>query len=486
MKYPIFILTAILCLPAHAQVGGAALELTDCRIRAGAGFPGIKARCGTLERRENPDDPASPVLSLRVAVVAALSLEPEPDPFVPIAGGPGQSTIRFYAGWASAFEKVRRERDILLLDQRGTGQSAPMTCDIDDDVLGGQFTAEQTISDTQDCLEALPHDPRFFTTSVAVRDLEALREALNYSQLNLYGASYGTRVAQHYLRRYPESTRTLILDGVVPPQLALGPAIATEAQKALDAIFERCAESAACNKRFPDIRREFSALVARLTDAAADVVLANPVTGASETTSFGATELAGVIRLLSYHPSSIALLPLLVHEAAQDNLAPLAAQFLMIQESMSEAINLGMHNAVVCTEDYPFFDGEDVSRDALEKTYIGAVQLDALRAMCSIWPQGPLDEHFKTPVQSAKPVLLLSGEADPVTPPAFADMAAVEFSNMRHITGRRQGHGQAPRGCMPDIIGRFVSKASIDELDEGCFERVFAMPFFLDFAGPSP
>lgn len=486
MKYTVLFLAALFCLPVQAQGDGASLQLSDCRIRAGDGYPGIKARCGTFERPENPDDPGSQKLSLRVAIVAALSLEPEPDPFVPIAGGPGQSTIEFYAGWASAFEKIRRERDILLIDQRGTGESAPMICDIDEDVLDGQFSAEQTIADTKECLDVLPHDPRFFTTSVAVRDLEALREALNYPQLNLYGVSYGSRVAQHYLRRYPDSTRSVILDGVVPPQLPLGPRIATEAQRALDAIFDRCKESAACDNRFPNVESEFAELKERLTIEAVEVSLANPITGANESVTMGAAELAGVIRLLSYHPNSIALLPLLVHEAARENYAPLAGQFLMIQESMSEAINIGMHNAVVCTEDYPFFGESSVAREDLEQTYIGVVQLDALAAMCSVWPQGPLDDGFNTPVASAKPVLLLSGEADPVTPSMFADMAAVDLENMRHLTGRRQGHGQAPRGCMPDIIGRFVASASVDDLDESCFERVFAMPFFLDFSGPSP
>lgn len=197
-------------------------------------------------------------------------------------------------------------------------------------------------------------------------------------------------------------------------------------------------------------------------------------------------EFAGAIRLLSYHPNSVALLPLLINEAAAENFEPLASQFLMISESMSDALSLGMHNAVVCTEDFPFFDGEDISRGELEATYIGALQLDALRDMCSIWPQGLLDEGFKTAVTTDIPVLVLSGEADPVTPPHFADLAAVEFSNTRHITGSKQGHGQAPRGCMPDVIGRFVEHASINELGEDCFERVFAMPFFLNFAGPSP
>jgi pimeloyl-ACP methyl ester carboxylesterase len=481
-------LACLISLPATAeqQNPAAAPELRDCRISAGRGFPGIKARCGDFMRHENPDDPASKLLSLKFAVVPALSLEPQPDAFVPIAGGPGDSSIRFYSAYAGAFEKVRRQHDILLLDQRGTGESARMQCEMDEDTLDGRYSSEQTLADTQKCLDQLPHDPRFFTTSAAVRDLEALREVLGYSSLNLYGVSYGSRVAQHFLRQHPDSTRTVILDGVVPPQRALGPAIATEAQKVLDAIFDRCAENAACNEKFPDVRQQFVDLESRLADAPVELTVANPLTGVREEVSFGDMELAGAIRLLSYHPNTVALLPLLIDQAAAENFEPLASQFLMISESMSDALSLGMHNAVVCTEDFPFFAGEDISRDELEATYIGAVQLDALRDMCSIWPQGLLDEGFKTAVTTDIPVLVLSGEADPVTPPHFADLAAVEFANTRHITGRKQGHGQAPRGCMPDVIGRFVEHASIEDLGEDCFERVFAMPFFLTFAGPSP
>lgn len=462
------------------------IELSDCRISAGRGFPGIKARCGTFWRNENPVDADSPMLELNVAVVPALSLEPEPDPFVPIAGGPGQGSIEFYAGYAAAFEKVRRNRDILLLDQRGTGNSARMDCDTGDEIIEGQFSIEQTISDTRDCLADLPHDPRFFTTSIAVQDLEALRVALGYPKLNLYGASYGTRVAQHFLRRYPDSTRSVIIDGVVPPQLALGPAIAVEAQKALEAIFDRCAESQACDERFPDLRGTFAELRDNLARQTVEVSLPNPVTGAPESLDFGPAQMAGALRLLSYHPNTVALMPLLIEQAAEGNYGLLAAQFLSVAERMSDSLSLGMHNAVVCTEDAPFFSGEAITEEELESTYIGAIQVEALRAICSIWPAGVLDEGFKAPVMSAKPVLLLSGEADPVTPPHFAELALVDLGNARHLIGRKQGHGQAPRGCMPEIMGRFVESAVIDSLDESCFMRVFAMPFFLDFSGPSP
>ncbi len=482
----LLVLAPVLTALPQDEVSPATLALEDCRIRAGEGFPGIKARCGILERPENPADPGSEILELFVAVVPALNLEPDPDPLVPIAGGPGQASTAFYAGTANAFEAVRRNRDIVLIDQRGTGQSAPMNCEADEDIIEGLFSREDTIEQTEACLDALPHDPRYFTTSVAVEDLEALRIALGYEQFNLYGISYGTRVAQHFLRRYPTSTRTVVLDGVVAPQIALGPAIAIEAQNILDSVFDRCAESEQCDDRFPTIRQDFSRLQEQLTESPVTITMADPITGQSEEVHFSSDEMAGALRLLSYHPSSVALMPLLIDEAVNGNYAPLAAQFMMIADNLADALSVGMHNAVVCTEDAPYFVGEEVTRDALEATYIGPVQLDALDAICSVWPSGVIDDEFKVAVATDIPVLLLSGEADPITPPAYADLAAVDFDNAIHLTGRKQGHGQAPRGCVADIIGEFVESASIDGLDAACMERLHAMPFVLDFSGPSP
>ena len=485
----ILTLSAALCLFFACTLPAAYAELVleDCRISAGPGFPGIKARCGTLERHEDPSNPGSPLLSLSVAVVPALSLEPEPDPFVPIAGGPGQSTIAFYSMLSYAFEDIRRTRDIVLLDQRGTGDSAKLQCDIDNKVIEGRLSPEETVALTRTCLAALPHNPKFFTTSVAVEDLEALRVALSTPQFNVYGVSYGTRVAQHFVRRYPDSVRTVILDGIVPPQIALGPGIAMDAQHALQNIFARCVESPACHERFPDIAEEFSALEKRLTNNAISVGLPNPLTGVPESVQFGDAEFAAAIRLLSYAPHTVALLPLLIHEAANENYAPLAAQFVMIMDRMTDAIAIGMHNSVVCTEDAPFY--EDIDYDELESTYIGPMQIEALEAICSVWPQGVLDAEFKVPVHTDKPVLLLSGDADPVTPPRFGDLAAVNLQNKKHLTGLHQGHGQAATGCMPEVMGRFIETTSVadEDLDpDKCLMRRHAMPFFLNFSGPRP
>ncbi|MCH7537143.1 MAG: alpha/beta hydrolase [Proteobacteria bacterium] len=473
-------------LLAAGAANAASLELTDCRISAGPGAPSIKARCGTMTRRLDPTGSVAGEIELRVAVVPALNLTPEPDPVVPIAGGPGQGSVQFYTTYSSAFEAVRRNRDILLVDQRGTGESSPMDCPVDDKLLAGQYSTELTIEYARACLDTLPHDPRFFTTSVAVTDLEAVREALGYAKLNLYGVSYGTRVAQHFARRYPRSTRTIVIDGVVPPQIALGPEIATESQKAVDNILARCRADSACNERFPNIGETFTRVVALLTKAPATISVPDPSTGRPEEIDFGNIELAVAIRLLAYHPNSMALLPLLINEAGQGNYVPLASQFQMTTLALTDALSLGMHNSVMCTEDIPFIDKTTIDYGAVVASYMGPMQLDALDALCSVWPAGPIDPDFKVPLATDLPVLLLSGDADPITPPRYAEMAAVNFSNARHLIGKHQGHGQLAVGCTRRLVAAFIDTADPDGLDVDCLERSFVMPFFLDFSGPAP
>lgn len=485
-RKPTLLLGFLLALPVFGIAPSAALELDDCRISAGDGFLSLKARCGTLERPLDPENPESETIGIRVAVVPALNLEPEPDPLVPIAGGPGQGSVEFYASYRGAFEAVRRNRDILLVDQRGTGQSARMDCEFDDDVIEGQLSVAETKKLTRECLDALPYDPRFFSTSVAVTDLEAVREALGYPALNVYGVSYGTRVAQHFARRYPESVRTIVLDGVAPPQVALGPEIAIEAQRAVDAIFDRCAEDPDCSERFPDLADRFAELTRELDASPARVRLAHPLTGEVDTLRFGRSELAGAVRLLAYQPATIALLPLLISEAADGNLVPLAAQFSMTADSIGSALALGMHNAVMCTEDAPFYDAAGVSNADLDKTYMGRVQVETLAAMCDVWPAGPIDDDFKEPLTTTLPTLLLSGSADPITPPGYADLAAVHLKRAWLRTNVHQGHGQITVGCMPRVVERFIDQQSIESGDFDCLDSAFVMPFFLNFAGPKP
>jgi len=483
LRTPLIVLAAI-CATSFASAQ--TLELTDCRISAGPGMSSMKARCGTMLRPLDPSGAVAGEIELRVAVVPALNLTPETDPLVPIAGGPGQGSVQFYAAYAPTFEGVRRNRDILLIDQRGTGESSTMDCTFDDDMVEGNYSTELTIEYAERCLDELPHDPRFFTTSVAVTDMEAVRVALGYPTLNIYGVSYGTRVAQHFARRYPDATRTMIIDGVVPPQLSLGPEIATESQRAIDNILARCAENAACNERFPNIADTFARVVEEVRQAPISIEVPHPSTGRAEAVEFGEGEFAAAIRLLAYHPNSIALMPLLISEAGEGNYVPLGSQYMMTMIAMMDAISLGMHNAVMCAEDVPFYDKTTIDYDGIRASYMGLFQLEALEAICSVWPAGPIDDEFKVPLATDLPVLLLSGDADPITPPRYADLAAVDLTNAAHLTGVNQGHGQLGVGCTPRLIADFIESADPSSIDAECLQRSFVMPFFLDFSGPNP
>ncbi|MBT8087528.1 MAG: alpha/beta hydrolase [Gammaproteobacteria bacterium] len=479
-------LLALSAVPLAAPAAAAALELAPCRINAGPSFPSIKARCGTIERPLDPGDPGLLTIELRIAVVPALNLTPLPDPVVPLAGGPGQGAVQLYAAYAPAFEDLRRDRNILLVDQRGTGASSPMNCPFDESLVEGRFSVEVTREATEACLQQLPHDPRFFTTSVAVTDLEAVRQALGYPALNLYGISYGTRVAQHYARRYPETTRSIVLDGVVPPQISLGPEIATESQRALDKIFARCAADEGCGARFPEVAASFKKLVGALRESPVTVAAPHPNTGRVEQLTFGSNELSAAVRLLAYHPNTVALLPLLVHEAANGNFVPLASQYQLTALTFADTLALGMHNSIMCSEDVPFYDSTLINYDGLVESYMGIIQLEAIAAICSAWPVGPVDDEFKVPLATSLPVLLLSGDADPITPPRYAEMAAVDLQNALHLVGSQQGHGQLAVGCTRRLVADFVAAADSSGIDAACLERSFVMPFFVDFSGPLP
>jgi pimeloyl-ACP methyl ester carboxylesterase len=274
-----YLLLATLGFTATA---GAELEPTSCRLQA-PGLPAAFAQCATLTVPARHDEPEGPTIDLRMARVPALSANAVPDPLVLIAGGPGGSAIDMYLQMRAAFEPARRERDIVLLDQRGTGRSAgDFECELPEGLeleMAGLEFLDRVVSD---CLTEFENDPSVLTTSMAVRDLERLRLELGVETWNVYGVSYGTRVAQHYLRRYPDAVRAAILDGTVPASLALGPDVAPNAQAALDAIWRRCAAETSCATAFDDLPQRFAQLRARLAESPVAVDLPDPLTGERE------------------------------------------------------------------------------------------------------------------------------------------------------------------------------------------------------------
>jgi pimeloyl-ACP methyl ester carboxylesterase len=366
---------------------------------------------------------------------------------------------------------------LILVDQRGTGRSAKgFACDVPEDLSLDTAGAAELTRVVDACVAQLTHDPRFYTTSVAVRDLERVRSALGIESWNLYGVSYGTRVAQHYLRQYPGRVRSLVLDGVVPPPLALGPDVAREAQRALEQIFARCAGDGQCGARFAALPQLFTEVLARLDAGASDETDPPPIS---------ALELRTLVRFMSYNAATVALLPVLISEAHAGNYAPLAGQARTLLRELPESLSFPMSSSVTCTEDLPYVPA--ASTGGLDVTYLGTAIMDALGQICARWPVGTIDAQFKTPVVSDAPVLLLSGDYDPITPPAYAERVKAEgLSNSVHLVGRGQGHGLVGVGCVPRILRSFLEQPLPAELDASCLSLEPPTPFFLSLLGPAP
>jgi pimeloyl-ACP methyl ester carboxylesterase len=479
--------------PAAAPAPDAAPPRFEaCRLAHPGGLGSVAAECTLIAVPENRAEPAGRRIELSVIRIPALNRRGRRDPLVLLAGGPGLAASDFYPGVVPAFERIRRERDLLVIDQRGTGRSAPLDCRFDERRMW-QAGAAETALLMAECRDRLApgHDLAQYTTSVAVADLEAVRARLGIAQLNLYGSSYGTRVAQHYARRHPERTRSLILDGVVPPTLVLGPATPLDAQAALDQLFARCRADAACTRAFGDPREDYEALRARLAAAPVALALPDPRLGTPISLDFSLPVFAGALRLLAYNADQAALLPLALKLANRDGLfAPLATQFLLTVGSYGDLVAYGMHNSVVCSEDVPLFASQMIDREQIARTYLGVDQLDALTALCEGWPKGPVDADLHAPLSSAAPALLLSGAADPVTPPAYGERAARGFRHALHLTLAGQGHGQLLAPCVDRLMAEFVARADdaadAVRIDAACVREIRAPPFFLSLAGPGP
>ena len=448
-----------------------------CRLAHPLGLAGIEAECAALEVAES-EAPGARRITLSIARVPAVSREKSREPLFLIAGGPGMGTQDMYVGVAQVFRRVNREHDIVLVDQRGTGRSAPLECDQADDEDVDLQRLEPAV---RACLATLQknHDVAQYTTSRAVQDLDAVRRALGYGRINLYGVSYGTRVAQHFLRRHPQHTRSVILDGVVNPERPLGPDLALDADTAVRRIFARCRDDAACRAAFGDPLDDYRLLRERLAKTPRRIADLEP--------EFGLSQLRVAMRLSSYSAAQASLLPLALNRAARaDDFTALASLYSLSTRSLEHSIAAGMHNSVVCAEDLPFVTVDAERRAKLAATYLGTDTFDALVRICALWPRGPVDADFHSPVKSDVPVLLLSGSDDPVTPPSNAVAAMKFLTHARHVSLADEGHGQLGVRCMDRVFEEFLRHGEPAKLDMTCLDKRIVPPFFLSPAGPAP
>lgn len=475
---------AALCMPAWAQARNlGTLEFSPCTLTSASAPRPTEAYCTSLSVPEDRSQPQGRHIELALAWIAPDTGDAEPDPVFLLAGGPGQSARESYPMVAPAFADVARSRNIILLDQRGTGGSNLLQCEQDEDEDLLDADTEKLRELARECVQALSAraDLRHYTTTDAVADLDAVREAIGAEKINLVGVSYGTRVAQQYAKAHPQAVRSLVLDGVVPTTLALGQEHARNLDAALALQFERCTRLEAC-KAMGDPRRNYHQAAQALRENPRTVRYRDATGGELREDLLNAQMLSGLVRMYAYQPGTAATLPLLLHQAVQQQDDAVLAQARMLQRSMGDSMAQGMAFSVSCSE-----DADELKPDPTDAgTVLGPDFIEQTLALCAPWPRGSRPADFREPLRADLPALLLSGEFDPVTPPRYGEAVAGHLPQARHLVLRGQGHNVIVAGCMPKLMARFIERPEPQALDVECLERLDYTPPFVGQYGWEP
>ena len=425
------------------------------------------------------------MIDLNVVVYPGLSRDPQPDPLFVLVGGPGQGAAQLSEPLAEMFREVRRDRDLVFVDQRGTGESNGLPCEADTDDLQAAFSMEFAVESLRRCLEEYDADPRFYTTPVAMDDLDEVRAWLGYERINLWGGSYGTRAALVYLRRHGEHVRSAVFDGAVPLEMVFPGSMPGDGERALDLMLAACEAEDACRQRFPDLRRDTTDLLERLERRPERAVTRHPRTGELIEMDVSRRVVASVLWQALYSPVGASMLPLVIDQAHGGDFRGILAMALASELIPQEfAVSSGMFFSVICAEDMPW-----AGRAERESRSFGSILGDSVQEMwervCEIWPRGEIPEAYRQPFQSSVPALVLSGSLDPVTPPRWGERLAESLPDARHVVVPGAAHGTSSVGCVPEMIADFIRDASPAGLDDGCVGAVDRPPFFVTNAGPA-
>jgi pimeloyl-ACP methyl ester carboxylesterase len=462
-----------------AAASSAPLAFHTCRL---AGLE-HDAQCGVLQRPLDPARPQGPRIGLHVVVIPALARQKLPDPIFFFAGGPGQSAIGLAGTIEHLTSRLGARRDLVLIDQRGTGHSAPLQCDVPEpeEALARALDRDRAVTALDACrarLQQLPWgDLRLYTTTIAMADADAVRAALGADKVDLIGISYGTRAALEYLRAYPQHVRRSVIDGVAPPDMVLPVSDDIDGQTALQALFRDCAAEKACAAAHPALAEHWRALLATLPRP---VDVADPITGKPLHVTMTPEAVRGLVHSPLYTPALGAMLPFAIDEAAAGRFGPLLA-LSTSTGGLPTDLSEGQHFSVICAEDAP----------RMPPAAAGAGQepgaLGLYRAVCAHWPRGDVPAAFYTIPASASPVLLLSGGLDPVTPPRHAERVAKALgAQARSVVVANNGHNVTAIACMRDAVFHFVdapSDAAALAVDMDCAAKV---PRPLAFEPPLP
>jgi pimeloyl-ACP methyl ester carboxylesterase len=437
-----------------------------------------EARCGVYDVYENRVEMRGRRIYLKVVVLPAINPKPSPNALFILAGGPGQAASDLAGFVTRTFAAVRRERDIVLVDQRGTGESNGLRCD-----LYGRTSQEHLgdlipIKSIESCLDKWESnsDLSYYTTTLAMDDLDEVRAALNYEKIDIFGTSYGTRAAQVYLRQYPDRVRSMILKGITPISETIPPVIARHAQHSLNLVLDDCLKNDVCRRAFPKIKDEFTELLARFEKEGIKIELPPEKTGKAERVILSRGAFVTTLRSLLQSTSTIAQLPLFIHEAYQGDYSSWVRAALSVRRGFCQSVSTGAFLAVL-KEDLRLIDLEEAQREAAG-TFMGDYYYQQLLKSCSLIPQAVVSTGYREAVVSDVPVLLISGYLDPATPPENGEKVAANLPNSRHLVVRYGSHsftGLAP--CVDKVMNDFITRGSIQGLDTTCVDRIPQISF---------
>lgn len=472
-----YALTFLLLVLTAAAGVASPLKLSPCKLPDPAG----EARCGTFTVPENREKRQGRTIDLKVVVLSATGPDKAPDPIFMIAGGPGQGAATIAPQLAGILVPHRERRDIILVDQRGTGASNLLQCD----PLPGEEPARALTRRMFDpdvlraCRERLSQqaDLTQYTTLPAVEDLDAVRAALGYDKINLMGGSYGSRVALVYLRQHPERVRKAVAWSIAPTDMANPLPFAQNSQRALEGVLADCEADTACHAAFPKVREELRQVLARLESGPVTVKTLDPE-GKEVTVTVDKGWIAEAFRYVLYGADRASELPLLIHRAAGGDFGPIVQDGLLTRSAHARGLAMGMLMSVVCSEDIPLIRPEDMKK-ATEGTFLGDYRVRQQVEACRDWPRARMPPGYSEDVRSDVPVLLLSGEFDPATSPREAERAIRTLSRARHIVIPEAGHGWGLEStkCVDGIVADFLDAADTSKLDTSCLSRIRRPPF---------
>jgi pimeloyl-ACP methyl ester carboxylesterase len=455
-------------------------RLHPCATEEGPG----DAYCGTLSVFENRQTRTGRQIKLTIVVLPAVSSDEKPDPLFFLAGGPGQAAAQMAPAIKQTFGRIQRTRDIVLVDQRGTGKSHPLDCRDDGVTLREALEPpDASMPRLRKCLAGYDADVRLYTTPIAMDDLDDVRAYLGYDRINVYGGSYGTRAALVYMRQHGEHVRATVLDSVAPMDMRLPLFAARDAERAFDALLTDCEADERCHAMFPGLRDRVRTLLTRLDAHPVRTRLVHPRTGVAEDVDVDARFVSTVMLGALYSPSTASILPVLLDRAERNDFQGLLA--LGLSGAGDDAVSVGMQLSVLCSEDYPRLTPHDIA-EATSNTIFGDRLFVGQIKACEFWPRGQIGPSYYAPVVSSIPTLVLSGGVDPVTPPSWGQSVADHLNHSLHVVVPESGHGVIGTACGWQLIQTFIDHGSVDGLDTSCAKQTQRPPFFLSPSGPDP